>query len=1174
MKEMNEKKAGGMEPIPPALVAQAREGDPAAFTELYERTSAMIYRTIRSMVRDEDLVWDVQQDCYLRAWRGLDKLETDKAFLPWLRRIAVNAAAAALTQRVPMTFTDLAGEEDEREPEIPDLSVDAQPELALDRKETARLVRELLSSLPPEQQAVMGMRYYEDMPVKDIAALLNVSPSTVKTQLVRGRKRIEAGVRALEKQGVKLYGLSPIPFLLALLRRLEPAAQAEKKALAAVLSEAPATGSAAVTAMTAGQAFLHGLGSKLLAWAMVAVLLAGGGALAYNILGKGVVPRIGNERPTTSETASLSESEDPAAEETPDRSDAESLLTGICGDDLTWTFDPGTGALTILGSGDMYDYKDYDETIDEGGQAPWFDVREEIRSVMLPEGLTSIGSYAFLWCRPASVRIPAGVTSIGEGAFTGCILNAIALPDSVTHLGRGAFRDCSSLSFATLSNGLSELAEDTFQGCGCLTAAAIPENVASVGEGAFRDCSGLGGLVFSDPDCVLPDTLGEEFDFLTIYGHEGSTAERYAASKGIPFASLDDASNFRGQAGDALTWAFDLPTGSLTFTGNGDMYDYGGGVSAPWENLRGLVTSVSLPEGLTSIGDTAFRECAITSVEIPDSVASLGWEAFSRCALLTSLEIPEGVPSIKSYTFSGCAALTSVAVPGSVTSIGECAFSDCGALTGLAIPDGVRVIENSTFNCCSSLSAITIPEGVTSIGDSAFCGCSSLKTVVIPESVTTIAGEAFAGCSSLTSVTIPDGVSFLDYHVFALCSSLTSVAIPGSVAYIGQGAFGNCDSLNSVTISEGVVSIERNAFSGCSRLSSVWIPESVTAISDSAFAYCSGLTIRGAADSEAARFAETNGISFEEAQEGAGTGSAPSGDDALDLSTLSFEVGGEAGADLTWRCDPDAGVLLLEGSGDMFDFGDVFLPEEAERPLPPWYEYSARIKTLILPDGLTSIGDYAFSGLAVSSVRIPGTVTAIGVHAFSFCYALRSVEIPEGVTVLKASTFDSCSVLTSVTLPESLRSIGDSAFCYCTALPSIKLPGNLTTIGENAFMRCEMLTSAEIPESVTVIGQGAFDSCHSLTSVKIPVGVKEIAYSAFSGCIKMTSVTIPESVRSIGSYAFSSCWALPSVMIPNSVTSIDSNAFSSCPALVIRGAAGSVAEWYAHGEGIPFEALP
>ena len=188
--------------ISPELVGEAKAGDQAAFAELYEQTSTELYRSVRSMVRDEDLAWDVLQDSYLRAWRGLDKLEANDAFLPWLRRIAVNVAVTTLSRRQPLRFTELAGEENGAEPELPDLNPETQPELALDRKERARLVKEILAGLPEEQQLIMGMRYYEELSIRDIAETLQIAPGTVKAQLFKGRKKVEAGVRALEKQGL------------------------------------------------------------------------------------------------------------------------------------------------------------------------------------------------------------------------------------------------------------------------------------------------------------------------------------------------------------------------------------------------------------------------------------------------------------------------------------------------------------------------------------------------------------------------------------------------------------------------------------------------------------------------------------------------------------------------------------------------------------------------------------------------------------------------------------------------------------------------------------------------------------------------------------------------------------------------------------------------------------
>ena len=282
--------------ITPELVERARGGDQAACAALYEQINPALYRTVRAMIRDEDLAWDVLQNSWLRAFRSLDQLEANEAFLPWLRRIAVNEAVRQVARRQPASFTELGDGADEAGLELPDPDPTVQPELALDRKETSRLVRKILAELPEQQQLVVGMRYYEDMSVREIAEALGVASGTVKAQLFQGRKKVEAKVRALERQGVKLYGLGPIPFLAALVRGLEPARAAEKKTLASVLAKAPAAGGAAragsaaaagtvletsaapvtITAMTAGRAFLHGLGARLLAGVLAFALVGGG----------------------------------------------------------------------------------------------------------------------------------------------------------------------------------------------------------------------------------------------------------------------------------------------------------------------------------------------------------------------------------------------------------------------------------------------------------------------------------------------------------------------------------------------------------------------------------------------------------------------------------------------------------------------------------------------------------------------------------------------------------------------------------------------------------------------------------------------------------------------------------------------------------------------------------
>ena len=220
-REAPESRSPAAAKIDEALLARARAGDRTALTELYEASSLELYRSLHAMLRDEELVLDVQQDTYLKAFSRLDQLRDAASFLPWLRKIAVNEARAQLRRKRPLLFSELT-EEEAGEPELPDQRVEAAPELALDRAETARLIREILSELTDAQRLMLGMYYYEQIPVKEIAESLNLSQSTVKTQLRRSKKRVETEVRRLEAQGVKLYGLSPLPFLLALLKRAKP----------------------------------------------------------------------------------------------------------------------------------------------------------------------------------------------------------------------------------------------------------------------------------------------------------------------------------------------------------------------------------------------------------------------------------------------------------------------------------------------------------------------------------------------------------------------------------------------------------------------------------------------------------------------------------------------------------------------------------------------------------------------------------------------------------------------------------------------------------------------------------------------------------------------------------------------------------------------------------------
>ena len=206
------------------LIRRAQDNDQDAITKLYEQTYSSVYTMVRAMAPDDDTALDILQDSYLKAFRSLDKLEDPAKFGSWVKRIARNQTIDVLRQKQPVVFSSLEAEDSDTPLEFEDTREEHLPEAVIDRRETARLMREILDALPEEQRVAITMFYYEQMSVKEIAETLGVTENTVKSRLNYGRKKVEKEVRALEKKGTKLYGLAPLPFLMLLFHSQEASA--------------------------------------------------------------------------------------------------------------------------------------------------------------------------------------------------------------------------------------------------------------------------------------------------------------------------------------------------------------------------------------------------------------------------------------------------------------------------------------------------------------------------------------------------------------------------------------------------------------------------------------------------------------------------------------------------------------------------------------------------------------------------------------------------------------------------------------------------------------------------------------------------------------------------------------------------------------------------------------
>lgn len=533
------------------------------------------------------------------------------------------------------------------------------------------------------------------------------------------------------------------------------------------------------------------------------------------------------------------------------------VMEGVDGN-IKWSIDPETMTLTISGNGPMNDYRPKQDMSmgledDYISTAPWYDSAdlywggptEGIRHVIVEDGVTSIGDfafhdlrhvesvrlpsdierlgkYSFSYCR-APITIPNGITKIEECSFAHSRSDILVIPDGVTDIGDGAFLQFSGE--VVIPPAVKHIGKRAFIATH-MTSLSIPEGIK------------IDSLAFDNFECKSELMISNNCE---IADH----AFRYAIIKKLVMSENCSISEhgFENAKVEELVTPVDMPLRYIRHTAS--------------------LQNAELRSGGEELNDSLFFGCSsLKSVVIDDGILRIGKYAFAGCENLSSVKNSGSVREIDDYAFQNCVRLKSLSNTGSLNRIGSYAFNGCEILESVGNTDNLDEIGNYAFYCCYSLSDFSFGENLSGIGDYAFAYCSALKMpalhlnglrslgeyafkscegleeVHLGNAITNIPAGVFGQCSNLAKVTLPELVDTISSHAFWLCKSLVSFEIPSTVRYIGTYAFYISNlSDGTLKIPDGISVIEPYSFGEC-KMPSVSIPESVREIGKGAFMGC------------------------------------------------------------------------------------------------------------------------------------------------------------------------------------------------------------------------------------------------------------------------------------------------------------------------------------------------
>ncbi|MBR4025548.1 MAG: leucine-rich repeat domain-containing protein, partial [Mycoplasmataceae bacterium] len=723
-------------------------------------------------------------------------------------------------------------------------------------------------------------------------------------------------------------------------------------------------------------------------------------------------------------------------------------------------------------------------------------------------------------------------------------IESITIPTSVTLIGTNVFESCKSLSEVTWQTTYNTIPTATFKGCELLQSFEIPSTTGlTIGNEAFFG-SGL-------TEITIPSTIKE------------IKSEAFASSENLE--SVKYPCNGVTASSDIFSGCRKLT--SLEITGSGEMKDYTE-TERPWYSVRDKITTITIGDLVTTIGNYAFEGTGITSIELK-TITKIGEKAFSNTNI-KDLIIPSSVTSIGISAFASCSSLETLVYPTSVTEYKNTIFNECSKLKKITLIGSENKYTTQDYadttqpwnNIMNTIEEVIISEQITTIGSYSFKGASLLKKLTIPTSVKTIKSFAFNGCNGLKQASLNHIETFEEQ---SFSSSGIQTLELSSVKTIGKQAFENCVGMTTVKYPQHEVAYETLIFNGCSKLTTIEIVGEGE-MRDYESKKQPWIDIIGTITNVifGEKVSTVGKYSFEEA---VGLTSITWGG-VVTVKDNAFE-----GCSTLSRIDLNENVkeIGLNAFHDCTSLSFISF-NKIEKILSNSFNGTTKLTTISIPASVKQIDQDAFTNSKLISVIYAGIYEPGICSDYAFdadeVNGLKSVAVPMGYIASEDGNFcgkktttmgicgEECSFI-NFAADNSLVIEGGSMYTNWTEkadLPwkdAIELINKVSitvtsNIGHYAFQNAINLEVIELHNDMVEIGEHAFEGCIKLKEIRLPSGLKTIGNYSFSGMTQIQMISISVGVTTIGKQAFNGMTALTHVDFPNTVTTRETDIFDGC----------------------------